>query len=56
MNLKIILKSLKIIKLKKPGSVSPNQKKMKEYVKRLKYIVSLIILNQVVIQVKKVKD
>ena len=38
---------------KEPGSVSPNkQKKLSRYVKGLKYI----ILNEVVIQVKKAKD
>ena len=41
---------------KEPGSVSPNQKKMRRYARDLKDIVDLLILNQVVIQVKKAKD
>ena len=34
-----MLKGLKIIRLKQPGSVSINQKKMRRYVKSLKHIV-----------------
>ena len=41
---------------KEPGSVSPNQKKIRIYARDLKDIVDLDNLNQIVIQVKKVKD
>ena len=41
---------------KEPGSVSPNQNKMRRYARDLKDIVIFIFLNQIVIQVKKVKD
>ena len=41
---------------KKEASISKNQKKMERYARDLEYIGDLYNINQIVIQVKKVKD